>query len=164
MLQAMARWQKNTRKAVSHVPLIQAVGFERVGQEICVERGGLALADGEGMSMARNCRGVCFPCRMRHQQWIPPTELGHPWGDLSTLHLLRKILHESGIPVLSTLLSSGQSCQGIRAVPWLLSPGSARALLHLAPAAQCREGSPLPASFPLEEQKTTSSSQQERKL
>lgn len=40
VLQARARWQKNTRKAVPHVPLIQGMGSESAIQEICVERGG----------------------------------------------------------------------------------------------------------------------------
>lgn len=40
VLQAVARWQKNTRKAVSHVPLLQDMGFESAEQEICVGRGG----------------------------------------------------------------------------------------------------------------------------
>lgn len=40
VLQAVARWQKNTRKAVSHVPLLQDMGFESAEQEICAGRGG----------------------------------------------------------------------------------------------------------------------------
>lgn len=35
VLQAMARWQKNTRKAVSHVLLRQDMAFESAAQEIC---------------------------------------------------------------------------------------------------------------------------------
>lgn len=40
LLQAMVRWQKCTRKAVSRVPLIQDAGFDSITQEICVGRGG----------------------------------------------------------------------------------------------------------------------------
>lgn len=44
----------------------------------------MALSDGKGVSIARSSRGVWFPCRMRHQQWVPLMAAGHPWGDLST--------------------------------------------------------------------------------
>lgn len=129
---------------------------------------GLALTDGEGVSIARNSRGVWFPCRRRHQQWIPQ-HWGTPEGTCPPCRQHPTFAEERSCMDLVSLFSPLGSLQvraakEVRAVPWLLSPGSLRALLHLAPAALCREGSTLPASFLLEEHKTTGSSQQERKL
>lgn len=51
------------------------------------------------------------------------------------------------VSLVSPLCSlQARAAKEVRAVPWLLSPGSVRVLLHLAPAPLCGEDSTLPAS------------------